>query len=563
MTAWRLFKSGKFGEVFVRSLKVLKNSSIKYEVDYTKWHRTWVDLNNDKRNQILESIKSLPEHPSFTIFLPVDNANPSLLFRTIQSIRAQLYPNWSLFITNNTLFDPDFSTKIDSLRDSRIKLMVLNDDVSNCDVPTDWIVELSPDTQLHEAALFVTAVSSIENPKTKIMYCDHDHLNVQGEYCDPHMKPRWNPDLFAAINYMTPFVICEKELWETNRDKEDTQHDFLLKATKTISDNAILHMPYVLTSVYISDDRSHLSPVVRKVEHSLPIPEPLVSILIPTRDQGKLLGKCLQSLYDKTDYQNFEVVLIDHESSEKSALKIIETYREKENFRLIEFSGSFNFSAMMNQAASLAKGQILVLLNNDTEVLESAWLRELASQVSRPDVGIVGALLLFGDGSIQHAGVHPGVGGLMGHGHKHLSADSTGYFNRLKAVHEVSAVTGACLAIKKSFWDDLGGLDEQNLTVAYNDIDLCLKARQKGFRIIFTPFAKLMHHESVSRGSDDDPAVNERLNQEINVMLDRWGDLLEFDPAYSPNLSLEDTSFALSEEPRTIPMWKKFIKNPL
>ena len=368
MTAWRLFRSGKFGEVFVRSLKVLKNSSIKYEVDYTKWHRTWVDLNNDKRNQILESIKSLPEHPSFTIFLPVDNANPSLLFRTIQSIRAQLYPNWSLFITNNTLFDPDFSTKIDSLRDSRIKLMVLNDDVSNCDVPTDWIVELSPDTQLHEAALFVTAVSSIENPKTKIMYCDHDHLNVQGEYCDPHMKPRWNPDLFAAINYMTPFVICEKELWETNRNKEDTQHDFLLKATKTISDDAILHMPYVLTSVYISDDRSHLSPVVRKVEHSLPIPEPLVSILIPTRDQGKLLGKCLQSLYDKTEYQNFEVVLIDHESSEKSALKIIETYREKENFRLIEFSGSFNFSAMMNQAASLAKGQILVLLNHRSKI---------------------------------------------------------------------------------------------------------------------------------------------------------------------------------------------------
>ena len=151
----------------------------------------------------------------------------------------------------------------------------------------------------------------------------------------------------------------------------------------------------------------------------------------------------------------------------------------------------------------------------------------------------------------------------MGHGHKHLRGDSTGYFSRLKAVHEVSAVTGACLAIEKSFWDDLGGLDEQNLTVAYNDIDLCLKAREKGYRIIFTPFAKLMHHESISRGSDDDPAVNERLNREINVMLDRWGDLLEYDPAYSPNLSLEGTSFALSEEPRIMPMWKKFIKNPL
>ena len=536
---------------------------MKYEVDYTKWHRTWVDLNDDKRNQILESIESLPERPSFAIFCTVDDVNPSLLFRTIQSIRAQIYPNWILFITNTTPFDHDFSTKIDSLGDSRIKLTTTNGDVYNSDASNNWIVELSPNTQLHEAALFVAAVSSIENPQTKIMYCDHDHLNIKGEFCDPHMKPRWNPDLFAAIDYMAPFVVCEKELWKTNRNRKDTQHDFLLKATKTISDDLILHMPYVLASVYISDDKSHLFPLVRKVKHSLPIPEPLVSILIPTRDQGKLLGKCLQSLYEKTDYKNFEVVLIDHQSSEKSALKIIETYEEKENFRLIEFSGAFNFSAMMNQAASVAKGQILVLLNNDTEVLESMWLAELVSQVSRPEVGIVGALLLFGDGSIQHAGVHPGVGGLMGHGHKHLHGDSAGYFNRLKVVHEVSAVTGACLAIEKSVWDDLGGLDEQNLTVAYNDVDLCLKAREKGFRIIFTPFAKLMHHESVSRGSDDDPSINERLNQEINVMMRRWDDLLEYDPAYSPNLSRESNNFDLSEKPRVIPMWKKFVKNPL
>ncbi len=151
----------------------------------------------------------------------------------------------------------------------------------------------------------------------------------------------------------------------------------------------------------------------------------------------------------------------------------------------------------------------------------------------------------------------------MGHGHKHLSGDSVGYFNRLKAVHEVSAVTGACLAIEKSVWDDLDGLDEQNLTVAYNDVDLCLKAREKGFRIIFTPFAKLMHHESVSRGSDDDPSINERLSQEINVMMGRWGDLLEYDPAYSPNLSRDGNSFGLSERPRIIPMWEKFVKNPL
>ena len=558
MTAWRLFKSGKFNEIFRRSLRVMKNAASERNVDYKKWRQTWVDLDENQKNQMLENIDSLPQSPSFTFLLCANDENLSFDVRTVQSVSAQLYPHWVLYVTAKTKFSPKFLEEIERLDDDRIKISYDDPILFN-----DWIVELSSKTLLHEAALLVAVISAVENSQAEILYCDHDHVNPQDEFCDPHMKPGWNPDLFAAINYMAPFVLFKKELWEKCHNAEDNQHDFLLQATKGISKEAIVHIPYVLASVGISNGNSHLFPVVRKIEQLLPTPAPLVSILIPTRDQGKLLNKCLQSLYEKTDYENFEVVLVDHESNEISALKIIESYKKRENFQVIEFSGSFNFSAMMNQAASVANGHVLVLLNNDTEVLESVWLTELVSQVSRPEVGIVGSLLLFGDGSIQHAGVHPGVGGLMGHGHKHLRGDSTGYFSRLKAVHEVSAVTGACLAIEKSFWDDLGGLDEQNLTVAYNDIDLCLKAREKGYRIIFTPLAKLMHHESISRGSDDDPAVNERLNREINVMLDRWGDLLEYDPAYSPNLSLEGTSFALSEEPRIMPMWKKFIKNPL
>jgi GT2 family glycosyltransferase len=547
MTAWRLFKSGNFQEFITRTKRFFVHSNSKSVTDYKKWRETWVDLSDIEKDRILKSVKTLPQYPLFTIFLCADEETCYSIFATVESVCEQLYPNWILYLTNSTPLDLELSEKIESLNDDRVKVVATAPHGIE-----DWVVELTPKTRLHESALFLSAVFLLENPETQIAYSDHDHIDTSGYFCDPHMKPPWNSDLFAAMNYMKPFVICKKEIWDTRRDKSSDQHRFLLNATKNLSYKQVLRMPYVLASVEISGNDSHLQPSVKRVRYDLPSPEPLVSILIPTRDQGRMLKRCLSSLIEKTNYPNYEIVLVDHETKEKRALKIIETFINDQNIKIkvINYSGSFNFSAMMNRAASVSEGQVLLLLNNDTEIIESEWLTELVSQVSRPEVGIAGALLLFGDGTIQHAGVHPGVNGLMGHGHKHLNGDNTGYFNRLKAVHEVSAVTGACLAIEKSVWKGLGGLDEQNLTVAYNDIDLCLKARLNGLRIIFTPFAKLVHHESVSRGVDDDPATNKRLGGEISVMFERWGDMLDFDPAYSPNLTLEGKSFALSKKPR-------------
>ena len=221
-----------------------------------------------------------------------------------------------------------------------------------------------------------------------------------------------------------------------------------------------------------------------------------------------------------------------------------------------EFFGEFNFSAQINQAAELASGEILVLLNNDTEVIEKDWLKRLVSQVSRPAVGIAGPILLFSNGTIQHAGIPPGFDGLMGHGHKHLKGNSDGYFGRLKVVHEVAAVTGACLAIEKKTWELLNGLDEKCLPVAYNDVDLCLKARKEGFRVLLVPDAKLLHHESVSRGIDKEIFDNPRLIRELSVMSERWGDFLSIDPAYNPNLSFDGGSFSLASKPRVLASWK-------
>jgi len=552
MTAWRLLKSGNFQTLLIRTFRLLIRSSVKNsQVNYTNWRKKWVELNAEERIVIEKLLESLSDRQSFTLFLSADKTDPDALFSTVKSICSQLYPDWVLHVISGKPLDHNFSEKVADLCDSRIVLK----DSSPLELG-DWVIELAPGTLLEETALLSYAVSIIGNPEIQIVYCDHDHVNIFGNFCDPYMKPDWNPDLFAAMNYFGPLVACKKELWEIHKEGKNDQHDFFSAVTKNLSQVSICHVPHVLASVQITENDSHLEPPCKRIIYDLPSPAPMVSIIIPSRDQGRMLKRCLESLFRETSYSNFEVVLVDHETSEPEALRVIEEFKSKDNFRVMDFSGSFNFAAIMNRAAEVADGQVLVLLNNDTEIVDSEWLTELVGQVSRPDVGVVGSLLLFGDGTIQHAGVHPGVGGLMGHGHKHLSGDDIGYFNRLKAVHEVAAVTGACLAVEKSIWVDLSGLDELNLPVAYNDIDLCLKARENGLKVVFTPFSKVVHHESVSRGVDDDPSRNVRLRSEVNFMVEKWGELLESDPAYSPNLSLDGGTFKLAELPRVLPFWK-------
>jgi GT2 family glycosyltransferase len=314
------------------------------------------------------------------------------------------------------------------------------------------------------------------------------------------------------------------------------------------------HLPFVLASRPGHLREGDPAPVRRR----WPVgdPPPRVSVLIPTRDQGRLLETCLTSLRAVTTYPDVEVVLVDHESTEPWAREVIDGLADDPDVVVVPFSGPFNFAAMCNLAAEAATADVLVLLNNDTEVIAPDWLKEFVGQLARPKVGVVGALLLFTDGTIQHAGVHPGVGGLMGHGHKHRQGDEPGYHGRLTVAHEVAAVTGACMGITKALWNRLGGLDEEHLAVAYNDIYLCLRARDAGLRVMLAPSAVLHHHESVSRGYDDDPVRNERLAGKVAVMRERWGNLLDADPAYSPNLTLTGRDFTLTEHPRATAPWR-------
>lgn len=280
--------------------------------------------------------------------------------------------------------------------------------------------------------------------------------------------------------------------------------------------------------------------------YSVPQPPPLVSIIIPTRDAVDLLKLGISSVLEKTIYPNYEIMIIDNRSEKSETLRFFRKITEAHaNVRVLAYDEAFNFSAINNFAVSHAHGSVLVLLNNDIEVISPDWLDEMVAHAMRPEVGCVGAKLFYPGGSVQHGGVILGIGGVAGHAHKYFPQDADGYFSRLKVQQNLTAVTAACLAVRKEVYLQVEGLEEENLRVAFNDVDFCLRVRAAGYLNVFTPFARLHHHESISRGLDNTPEKMERFNREVVYMRSRWGPLLDADPYYSPNLTLHTEDFAL------------------
>jgi GT2 family glycosyltransferase len=284
-----------------------------------------------------------------------------------------------------------------------------------------------------------------------------------------------------------------------------------------------------------------------RLKRSLPSDPPLVSIIIPTRDKLDVLRKCVLSILSKTDYAPFEIVIADNGSVEPETLRYFSELSSARQATIIGYDRPFNYSAINNFAVRVAaNGSLICLLNNDIEVINGDWLSEMVSHAIRPDVGCVGAKLYYPNDTIQHAGVILGLGGVAGHSHKHSERESPGYYGRLMLVHNVSAVTAACLVVRKSVYLAAGGLDEDNLAVAFNDVDFCLRVKQLGYRHVWTPFAELYHHESVSRGPDSAPGALERFQREISYMKKRWRTELQRDSYYSVNLTLDREDFSLA-----------------
>jgi GT2 family glycosyltransferase len=273
-------------------------------------------------------------------------------------------------------------------------------------------------------------------------------------------------------------------------------------------------------------------------------------VIVPTRDRADLLARCAKGVLHETAYGPLELLIVDNGSVEPATFVLFESLKADPRVRVIAAPGPFNYSDLNNRAAVQARGEILLLLNNDIEVTRGDWLAELVAQVSRPGVGAVGARLLFGDGRLQHAGIVAGAGGIASYYHPYAARAARGYRDALMMVREVSAVTGACLAVRREALEAVGGLDAAHLAVTFNDVDLCLRLREQGWRILWTPFAELTHHESASRGSDLAPEHRARYEAEAAYMRARWGYELKADPFYNPNFSLENGAFRLARSPR-------------
>ena len=565
---------------------------------YQEWIET-VEQADQPSAEAVTALSERPDAPKISIVMPAYNTPEPLLRACIDSVRRQSYPHWELCITDDASPAPHVWRVLQEYaqRDQRIRVTrrQQNGHISRASndalalATGDFVALLDHDDELPSNALYFVAEQILCNSGVQIIYSDEDKITVDGERFEPHFKSDWNPDLFYSQNYVSHLGVYARPLLNKiggfRPGVEGSQdQDLLLRCLPHVKANQIVHIPRVLyhwrtvegSTALGSGEKSYTTLAGIKAlqdhfkEHGpegitveagqvantyrvrwpIPSPEPLVSLLIPTRDKKDITEVAVRSILDKTTYSNYEILILDNGSVERETLDFFEQIqRESTRVRVLRYDHPFNYSAINNFGVKHAAGEIVGLINNDVEVISPEWLTEMVSHAVRPDIGCVGAKLYYGNNTIQHAGVILGIGGVAGHSHKQAERDALGYFSRLKIHQNLSAVTAACLLVKKSVYEQVGGLDENNLRVAFNDVDFCLKVRENGYRNLWTPYAELYHHESISRGQEDTPEKISRFQKEIDFMKSKWGEKIKLDPNYNPNLTLASEDFSINRMP--------------
>lgn len=566
---------------------------IKLPFDHEIIERDYLEVkaNNDV---LLEALPLLTTGIKISIITPVYKPNLIHFNAMLASVFNQSYSNWQLILVDDSSQDIDLNLSLrEAEKDPRVTVVrrtenghiskASNDGLEHA--TGEYIALLDHDDLLQidalKAVIFYIEQEKLNANDVNILYSDEDKINEEGEFEQAHFKPQWNPDLLYSHNYICHLGVYKKSLLDQiggfRVGVEGSQdYDLLLRAIKACDEKGIIHIPYVLYHWRIAQGSTALAGSEKNYTHDAglkalqgyfsetqgvtvetgllsntykvnwPIVDsPLVSIIIPTKNGLELVKQCINSLYALTDYKNFEVLLVDNQSNEPEALNYFKQLEHDNKVRLITYDKPFNYSAINNYAAGFAKGEVIVLMNNDIEIVSSNWLTEMLSHCLRKDIGCVGAKLYYPNNTIQHAGVVLGIGGVAGHSHKYFPKNHPGYFKRLSIIQNYSAVTAACLAVKKSIFDEVGGLNEKNLAIAFNDVDFCLRVQELGYRNLWTPYAEMIHHESVSRGGEDTPEKQARFANEVNYMKQAWGEQLMSDPCYSSWLSLDREDFTL------------------
>jgi len=570
------------------------------ERSYQKWVEKYDALSEEKKISIANEVALMDDPPLISVIMPVYNPSVAFLKAAIESVRNQLYSNWELCIADDKSPDKSIRKVLRTYAksDPRIRCIFResNGHISQASnsalglAKGEYIALLDHDDELHSAALYYAAKEILAYPDAGIIYSDEDKIDEEGKRRDPYFKSDFNYDLFLCQNMISHLGLYKRalvvEIGGFRTGMEGSQdYDLALRVLEKIKENQVRHIPKILYHWRIHNDSTARSSDAKpyairrslqavnehfartgknaeavnapnvesfhKVIYNLPVSLPLVDIIIPTRDKPRLIRNCVESILAKTDYPNYRITIIDNGSVESETLGLLKSWENRyQNVGIITDGGPFNYSRLNNYAVSASKAEYVCLMNNDIEVISEGWLGEMVSHGMQSNVGAVGARLWYPNNKLQHGGVILGVGGVANHAHLNIDRLNPGYFGKACIQQSISAVTGACVLLSRKKFLEVGGLNEECLPIAFNDVDLCLKLLVRGYRNIWTPYAELYHHESASRGKDTTPEQRLRFENEVNYMIKTWGTLLENDPFYNPNLSRSDTSFNLAWPPR-------------
>lgn len=561
---------------------------------YNVWRKKYIPNARKLKKQRAEK---LDYEPCISIIVPTYKTPEKFLKEMIDSVRNQSYENWKLCIGDGSVTEDTVKNVVESYqkKDKRIKMLCLSENLgiagntnAALSIATgDYIALLDHDDILAPDALYEVVKWMNEHYKdeTDVIYTDEDKVSFDlKDYFEPHFKSDYNLDLIRSNNYICHLFVARKSIVDQvggfRKEYDGSQdYDFILRCIE--QSKHVEHVPKVLyhwrchpgstaanqeSKMYCYEAgkraiEDHLKRMgeddcqVVMTEHLgfyhviYPIREQKkVSIIIPNKDQKEILERCIESIIQKTDYKNYEIIIVENNSTTNEIFEYYKTIEQRENIRVVIWKDKFNYSAINNFGVRYANGEYLLFLNNDIEVIRENWLSEMLANVQRKEVGIVGAKLLYPDNMVQHAGVIIGMGGIAGHPLSRHPADDCGYFARGIIQQNLNAVTAACMLTKKEVYEKVNGFEEK-LAVAFNDIDLCLKVRKAGYLIVYDPEALLYHHESISRGKEDTLEKRNRFEGEVDYMAKKWKDVLEKgDEYYNPNLSLLSGNFELKKE---------------
>ena len=588
--AWDFLKENGLKALILKSKH--KIQGIDDDYDYAEWWNLTKPSEEELEAQKKETFEYMPK---FSIVIPVYKTPEKFLKEMLDSIVEQTYANWELCIADGSPAGESVENVLKKYaeKDSRIRYKVLGENLgisgnTNAALEMaegDFVVLADHDDRLTPNALFECAKKLNENRSCDVLYSDEDKLDMDGdELFDPHFKPDFNIDLLCSVNYICHLFVVSHDLAAQvggfRQEYDGAQdYDFIFRCTEKAKE--IRHIPKVLyhwrchkdstasnpeSKLYafdagaraIMDHYKRVGIEAERVEKGVDYGiyhsvykiqgEPLVSIIIPNKDHSVDLDLCIRSIIERATYKNLEFIVVENNSTEQETFAYYEKIqKEFPQVKVVRWEREFNYSAINNFGAAFAKGEYLMLLNNDTEIIASRLFEEMLGFCQRKEVGIVGARLLYEDDTIQHAGVVIGFGGVAGHTFIGLHEAENSYFHRAMCAQDYSAVTAACLMVKKSVFEEVGGLTEE-LAVAFNDVDFCLKVRAAGYLVVYAPYAVMHHYESKSRGLEDTPEKVARFNREWALVAKRWPDILQNgDPYYNPNLTLRKSDFSLRD----------------